>query len=697
MPRLDAFLVEQAVDAEARKQGVDPAIAKALFRSENVGQKQVDTTIVSPKNALGLMQVLPETLAGLKQQGFVPSDLDYASPQGQIQAGVAVVKELNSRGITKPLEVAAAYNGGDKALKAFRAGQPLNPETTQYQINFTKAIGGKVGDPTVLGSSSERTTTTTKDIPDTISVPLEKSLNRTHSLTDSVLSGLNILQQSILKTNDQFNTATRIQGDSIAASKIAEGGADVGRLKSREQVLSTFGINLNDDGVGNAAVDNAQIILNTQRARAPIDQQIATLRNVNPLQDPAAWLVNNFKALGLREQQSALVDQEAAATSNLTSLQRLASSQAAIQPAAIQQQVQDKALADAHAAKAAAEVQIAQFGQTSNQQLASSIINQLHVSNADTANWIAMARLYQERTASSIGLSERDSAKTELSDQLVNINMFAGSLGLGPFTKTDLNAMSPDKRKILVDASNFKTWGRNIAESSSNLITILGEPGINRVIKDQPVFGKFLQQVLKGGNDELNAILTHDDAVVRETLSRKGLKTDQEKLEYGIGKWLDKKNADLASNNNLRLSKDNPAKADFSVAIDPSMANNLIAKGIIESEKANKPITDEGLLIGLIARGKEFPKEIGMYAKQYSEFYRAATANKAANVGLAQMGFKMPPKYPMSAGITTFFDKRFDAMSASSVEQWLTEQVISGVRNDAMNDTDPARMMQLGN
>jgi hypothetical protein len=113
------------VDEAARRFGIPATWIHAVMRLESGG----NTSAVSPKGAIGLMQIMPETWADLRvryQLGTDPFD-----PHDNILAGTAYLRELYDRfGAAGFL---AAYNAGPRRFEDYLAGlRPLHDETTNY-------------------------------------------------------------------------------------------------------------------------------------------------------------------------------------------------------------------------------------------------------------------------------------------------------------------------------------------------------------------------------------------------------------------------------------------------------------------------------------------------------------------------------------------------------------------------------------
>ena len=105
---------------------------RAVLRAESDG----DPRALSPKGAIGLMQVMPETWNDLRVRHRLGSD-PY-DPHDNIIAGTAYIRELFDR-YGSPGWI-AAYNAGPGRFEASLRGVPLPAETRAYVANVAPAI-----------------------------------------------------------------------------------------------------------------------------------------------------------------------------------------------------------------------------------------------------------------------------------------------------------------------------------------------------------------------------------------------------------------------------------------------------------------------------------------------------------------------------------------------------------------------------
>lgn len=113
--------------------GIDYELLQALIATES----GFDTQAVSPKGAVGLMQLIPPTAAryGVKADKNTPIEKKLTDPRTNIRAGSSYLRDLITM-FPGQLELAvAAYNAGEGAVQ--RAGNkiPNYPETKNYVKN----------------------------------------------------------------------------------------------------------------------------------------------------------------------------------------------------------------------------------------------------------------------------------------------------------------------------------------------------------------------------------------------------------------------------------------------------------------------------------------------------------------------------------------------------------------------------------
>lgn len=125
--------------AEAsRRFGIPEHWIRAVLRAESAG----DVRAISSAGAIGLMQVMPDTWAGLRVRyrlGRDPYD-----PRDNILAGTAYLREMWDR-YGNVSAMLAAYNAGPGRYDEHRStGRPLPAETRAYVTAIAARLGGAV-------------------------------------------------------------------------------------------------------------------------------------------------------------------------------------------------------------------------------------------------------------------------------------------------------------------------------------------------------------------------------------------------------------------------------------------------------------------------------------------------------------------------------------------------------------------------
>lgn len=118
----------------AQRFGIPAAWIRAVMRVESAN----DIHAISPKGAMGLMQIMPETWAGLRVRYSLGTN--PFSPRDNILAGTAYLRELHDRYGSPGF--LAAYNAGPGRYEAYLAGRPLPAETRGYVAALFPLFGG---------------------------------------------------------------------------------------------------------------------------------------------------------------------------------------------------------------------------------------------------------------------------------------------------------------------------------------------------------------------------------------------------------------------------------------------------------------------------------------------------------------------------------------------------------------------------
>ncbi len=108
---------------ELPKSDVPPDLALAVMQAES----NFDPRAVSPKGAIGVMQLMPQTAAGLG----VDESVDLFEPEVNIPTGLRHLSNLMAKYGGDEEKALAAYNAGSASVDKYK-GVPPFPETRSY-------------------------------------------------------------------------------------------------------------------------------------------------------------------------------------------------------------------------------------------------------------------------------------------------------------------------------------------------------------------------------------------------------------------------------------------------------------------------------------------------------------------------------------------------------------------------------------
>lgn len=142
--------VQHLIHEAATDHGLDLALLKAVIATESRFNPQA----VSPKGAVGLMQLMPATAErfGVRADGSASVQQRLTDPRTNLQAGARYLALL-LRQFGGQTELAlAAYNAGEGAVQRAGGRVPDYPETQQYVRKVTQ-LHQHLSSPRGLGSA----------------------------------------------------------------------------------------------------------------------------------------------------------------------------------------------------------------------------------------------------------------------------------------------------------------------------------------------------------------------------------------------------------------------------------------------------------------------------------------------------------------------------------------------------------------
>jgi soluble lytic murein transglycosylase-like protein len=126
---------DDAIEAHATAQGVSPDLVRAVIQVESA----FNPMAVSPKGAMGLMQLMPATA---REMGVE----NPFQPDENIRGGVVYLRQLLDRYDSNVELALAAYNAGPGSVERYRAVPPYR-ETQAYVKKVTGVSGVTAAPP----------------------------------------------------------------------------------------------------------------------------------------------------------------------------------------------------------------------------------------------------------------------------------------------------------------------------------------------------------------------------------------------------------------------------------------------------------------------------------------------------------------------------------------------------------------------
>jgi soluble lytic murein transglycosylase-like protein len=125
---VDATVAEAYIRESAQREGISSDLVREVVRKES----GFNPCVVSPKGAIGMMQLMPDTAASLGVD-------DPFNPRQNIDGGVRMLKRLLDKYKGRPDLALAAYNAGEGAVDANQS-VPNYEETQEYVSTIMKRV-----------------------------------------------------------------------------------------------------------------------------------------------------------------------------------------------------------------------------------------------------------------------------------------------------------------------------------------------------------------------------------------------------------------------------------------------------------------------------------------------------------------------------------------------------------------------------
>lgn len=121
---------EGVLAAAAKEFKVDVALMKAMMAAES----GFNPTAVSPKGAIGLMQIMPATAERYGIEGDAKTTIQQklTDPKTNVRLAARYLRDLNHLFPNQQPLVIASYNAGEGAVQKYKNNVPPYPETRNY-------------------------------------------------------------------------------------------------------------------------------------------------------------------------------------------------------------------------------------------------------------------------------------------------------------------------------------------------------------------------------------------------------------------------------------------------------------------------------------------------------------------------------------------------------------------------------------
>jgi len=118
------------IERNAKLNRVDSALVKAVIAVESA----FEPTAVSPRGALGLMQLTPDTGAryGVVADKVRSAEQKLLDPAINVSIGTRYLRDLLALFANDLSLALAAYNAGEQAVRHYKQSIPPFPETQEY-------------------------------------------------------------------------------------------------------------------------------------------------------------------------------------------------------------------------------------------------------------------------------------------------------------------------------------------------------------------------------------------------------------------------------------------------------------------------------------------------------------------------------------------------------------------------------------
>lgn len=704
---LDLLIPEYNKDKELP---VTKELVKAFAMAENSadGVNANFKNALSSANAMGVMQVIPPTLAGLKKKGYLPANfsenLNASSLSDQLRAGVATIRELiDTRKTNNPLKLAAYYNGGNAPGNYYaETGKTdrFSEETRGYLQkvkNAFEALGAQITD-----GITPPTAGTVQPSAAFKNSPLDAARQAQAGYMELVPQ----LMDALFGANQQVQQSGQVQQQSITAAAEAAATAartqaeiTIGEQQVHSQIMNALGLDVRDP---NSAISKElQAAAATRAQREQLRGKITELQSKSLFTDPIGYILAIPEIGQLVPQHNQLVDLENDANAQIARMQQIANNVKSLTPAKNADLLRAKAAADANQVLSQAQANAAQVSAQNAAGNAKLMLDQFTLKRNIFSDILQMegrdAQLElanqnrQDRKERALDKAAADREKAEEKRRetafVQGVNLFRRAIAgnVPDYEIADIKTMPAELRTMWYDVVTRGSFGNSYAQAI---------PFINRFgnISNAAQTGNAaMMQLVRNVEMQARRLAPEIMAEVKKTTGFMGKVSDDDALQMAYDR-LYQKTAGYAAkgfDKSMMSSSDVPYVPDYDafLAANKDNTTNVVATILRDAKERARGgelrgrVTDGMIVSAVMAEvnaGKIAPAKA---AEQLSSFYKTMTSNQYQSAGLKYLGLPPLVDYQIKPG--SMGDRKVDLFNTAQVENYLTAEVAAKRRRES--------------
>lgn len=678
------------IDELAPAMGVDASTAKMIIGAEQVFKDKATggfrlpeqfSPRASNKDARGVGQVIPSTEAALKKQGYLPADFVLGDdPKSQVIASLATIKEMAPRAGGDPLRLAAMYNGGTAAGKAYGTDKFAQaPQETQVHVQKAKYVMDTLNTDDQSAAETLRTQRGAPPVPpagggtsalgtDNMLKNLTDSFHSFGQSAGEVIGAIRGYQSEAdagLEASVAQAAAQSVAEQQVAAARIQANGI----LQTRKDAVNTM-FQLTDTDVG-AMRDEYVSIESKRRA---LEEQVSEQLSVGFFDNPLQYLANLTTLPGLVNQHNSLAAKSNNINKELATRQDLSAKQQAVTAANVTEQFAKEQTAAADIAAAKAQADVAKLRTENAATNAKNLIQIMQTQGQQVSTGAQIASTIRMELRQDQEFAKLDKAKQEDIVDMQATNKMLAPIG-AVISPAEWKHMTATQKLPLIQMRTRGSYGNNLAESYE---VITGSNLYNRQRAD-----KGMALVIDTVSDQLPArmreIQTKDvtGKLKPDDIKRQALATIEAEWKSAAQRGTDRERVPAGNPYNIDYNfilLSGREKGTFIGNALSSIAQKNMVGGAVAAKFDN--IADEALIE--IANKKTTP---GQAAQKIADFYQKANEESYKMRGLSF--FNMPQAegytvYPQGA------QRDVDLTNPAKVELYLTLRSQQVIRNQLM-------------